>query len=170
VRALLHGAALLMVLAIAACAARGPIIDTGSKPTGVGGTIAGIVRVAVTGQPLSGRKVTAIEVGSGARYETSTATNGGYTIKVPVGRYRLELELRAGETLADQPAVTEINASDLDADRDFVVTVRPSDERSGSRTAPVSTSRVTAAARARRYGPRGEDAWSAAPSTRSGHH
>ena len=115
-----------VLVAVAACAARGPVLDTGSKPVGVGGTIAGIVRVAGSGQPLSGRKVTAIDVASGARFEVSTATNGGYTIKVPTGKYRHELELRAGETLTEQPAVTDINASDLDADRDFVVTVKPS--------------------------------------------
>lgn len=125
VRCLLDAAAAFMVIVVAACAVRGPVVDTGSKPAGVGGTIAGIVRVAGSGQPLSGRKITAIEVDSGARYETSTATNGGYTIKVPTGKYRLELELRAGESLTEQPSVTDINASDLDADRDFAVTVKP---------------------------------------------
>ena len=120
-RRLRAGAVVLMSIAMAACVARGPILDTGSKPSGVGGTIAGIVRVAGSGQPLSGRKVSAIDIDSGARYETSTAINGGYTIKVPIGKYRLEVELRAGETLEDQPSVTEINTSDLDADRDFGV-------------------------------------------------
>ena len=123
-RSLLNLAAVLAACAIAACAVRGPVLDTGSKPAGVGGTIAGIVR-AVGGQPLSGRKVTAIDVTTGARYEASTATNGGYTIKVPTGKYRIELELRAGETLSEQPSVTDINTSDLDADRDFEVTVKP---------------------------------------------
>jgi hypothetical protein len=142
VRPLLDGAAVLVALTVAACAARGPILDTGSKPVGVGGTIAGIVRVAGSGQPLSGRKVTAIEVGSGARYEASTATNGGYTIKVPTGKYRLEVELRAGETLTEQPSVTEITASDLDADRDFAITVKSSpDERPEIAIAPVPTPR-----------------------------
>jgi hypothetical protein len=124
VRSLL-GVSVLLV-AVASCAVREPILDTGAKPVGVGGTIAGIVRVAGTGQPLSARKVTAIDVGSGARYEASTAMNGGYTIKVPTGKYRLEVELRPGETLTEQPAVTNINTSDLDAGRDFVVTVKPS--------------------------------------------
>lgn len=121
------GTAVLTAAAVWACAARGPILDTGSKPANVGGTIAGVVRVAGSGEPLRGRKVSAIDAASGARYEASTATNGGYTIKVPIGRYRLEVELRAGETLAEQPPHTEINASDLDADRDFVVTVRSPD-------------------------------------------
>ena len=70
-------------------------------------------------------KVTAIEVTTGARYDTTTAINGGYTIKVPVGVYRLELELRSGETIEKAPAETRVNKSDLDAGRNFVVTVKP---------------------------------------------
>jgi hypothetical protein len=123
VRSLLNAAAALTVIVVAACAVRGPVLDTGSKPSAVGGTIAGIVSAA-GGQPLIGRKVTAIEVSSGARYETSTATNGGYTVKVPKGKYRLEVELHEGETLAEQPSPTEIDTSDLDAQRNFVVTVK----------------------------------------------
>lgn len=131
---------ILLAAAVAAgCAARGPVLDTGSKPAAVGGTIAGIVKAAGSEMPLSGRRVTAVEVTSGARYGASTAINGGYTIKVPQGTYRLELELRAGESLAAQPAVTEINASDLDAGRDFVVTVR-SDGRAAL-SAPVPAPR-----------------------------
>ena len=42
-------------------------------------------------------------------------------MKVPVGRYRLDVELRAGEALVDRPAETTINRSDLDAQRDFVI-------------------------------------------------
>ena len=119
------GALVLIVGTAAGCAARGPVLDTGSKPAGVGGTIAGIVRVAGSGTPLTGRKVTVTEIASGARFETSTATNGGYTIKVPTGKYRLEVELRPGESLAEQPGETEVNASDLDPDRNFVVAVKP---------------------------------------------
>ena len=116
-----NGLALGVVVFVSACMPRGPVIDAGSKPTGVGGTIAGIVRTAAGSAPLAGRKVTAIDVVGGARYEASTATNGGYTIKVPTGKYRLEVELRAGEAVAEQPEETEIQTSDLDADRDFVI-------------------------------------------------
>jgi hypothetical protein len=45
-------------------------------------------------------------------------------MKVPVGRYRLEVELRPGETLAERPSELEISASDLDASRNFVVAVK----------------------------------------------
>jgi hypothetical protein len=40
---------------------------------------------------------------------------------VPKGTYRLELELRPGETLQKHPGQTTINRSDLDTGRDFVV-------------------------------------------------
>lgn len=102
---------------------RGPVIDTGDKPEAVGGTIAGFVRD-TGGAPLSARKVTAIDLASGARYEASSAANGGYTMKVPRGKYRLEVELRPGETVAEQPVETEINASDLDPHRNFVIAIK----------------------------------------------
>jgi Carboxypeptidase regulatory-like domain len=118
------GLAVLVVLLGSSCMPRGPILDTGSKPASVGGTISGMVRPAGGTMSLTGRKVTAINLSSGQRFETSTAANGGYTIKVPVGKYKLEVELREGESLAAQPAETEISASDMDADRDFTITVR----------------------------------------------
>jgi hypothetical protein len=45
-------------------------------------------------------------------------------VRVPKGRYRLEVELRGGETVATQPEATEVDAGDLDAGRNFVVAVR----------------------------------------------
>jgi hypothetical protein len=56
-------------------------------------------------------------------------------MKVPPGKYRLAVELRPGEVLAEQPADTEINASDLDPSRDFVITVKPP-EAAGEPRAP----------------------------------
>jgi hypothetical protein len=98
-----------------------PIVDTGSKPTAVGGTIAGIVSTDANAA-LTGRKVTAIETVTGRRYEATTGINGGYTIKVPEGTYRLEVQLRDGERVSKQPDETRINKSDLDTRRDFVIT------------------------------------------------
>jgi hypothetical protein len=83
-----------------------------------------MVRMAPDNKPLTGRKVTAVNLADGQRIEASTAVNGGYTMKVPMGRYRLEVELRAGETLTEQPGETEIRAGDLDAQRNFVVAAK----------------------------------------------
>jgi carboxypeptidase family protein len=99
----------------------GPVIGTGPKPPAVGGTIAGIVSTTAN-DPVLGRKVTAIDTQTGARFDATTGTNGGYTIKVPVGTYRLEVELQPGETVAKHPGETRVNKSDLDPQRHFVIT------------------------------------------------
>ena len=116
--------ALVVALSVTAACAR-PIVDTGARPPGVGGTIAGTVRASGQTAPLSGRKITAVNEVTGSRYETSTAENGGYTLKVPSGTYRLEVELRQGEALESRPDTSmTVGVGDIDASRDFVVTVR----------------------------------------------
>ena len=92
------------------------VIDTDPKPS-VGGTIAGVVRSGANS--VIGRRVTAVNVTSGARFDAVTGENGGYTIKVPEGTYRLECELKPGEKVSKQPEQTQVNNSDLDAARDF---------------------------------------------------
>jgi len=112
-----------LLLLTAACHP-GPVFNTGTQS--VGGTISGTVRATGGTVPLGGRKVTAVNVATGARYDTTTSTpGGGYTIKVPEGTYRLEVELRDGEALARRPGETHINNGDLDPGRDFDVTVKP---------------------------------------------
>jgi hypothetical protein len=99
----------------------GPVIGSGDKPPSVGGTIAGIVSTDGNAA-IPGRKVTAINAATGERFEATTGVNGGYTMKVPEGTYRIDVELQAGEKLAKQPGETHINKSDLDPHRDFVIT------------------------------------------------
>ena len=91
----------------------------------VGGTVSGTVSTSEKSVGLTGRKITLTEVTSNAHYDTTTAANGGYTLQVPPGTYRIELELRPGETLEKHPSDTRVNRSDLDAGRDFIVTVKP---------------------------------------------
>src|SRR5436190_187686 len=94
-------AAMAILAATVACSMpRGPIAGTAEKPPGVGGTIAGNVTATTSTVPLAGRRVTAIDVATGARHEVSTSETGGYTIQVPKGVYRLEVELRAGERVS----------------------------------------------------------------------
>ena len=97
----------------------GPVIHTSKQP--VGGTIAGIVGTTNGTAGLSSRKVAAVDVVSGARYETTTGITGGYTIQVPEGTYRLEVETRAGERVTKQPAETRVNNGDLDSARNFEI-------------------------------------------------
>jgi hypothetical protein len=88
----------------------------------VGGTIAG--NVTATGTvPVPGRKVTATNVASRDTFDATTGTTGGYTIKVPEGTYRLDVELRPGETLSKRPEDTQVNTGDVDPGRDFDLTV-----------------------------------------------
>jgi hypothetical protein len=113
---------LAAVLLSLACHPNRPVIDPGPAPT-VEGTISGIV-TASGGAPIGGRKVTAVHTGSGAKVEASTTATGGYTMRVPPGTYRLELEMRDGETLATSPEPTEVDPGDLDAGRDFSVAIK----------------------------------------------
>jgi hypothetical protein len=100
----------------------GPVIDTSPNRAAVGGTIAGIVSTSAK-DPIPGRKVTAVNTQTGARFDATTGVNGGYTIKVPEGTYRLEVDLRPGEVVATQPGETRVNRSDLDPQRHFVITL-----------------------------------------------
>lgn len=96
-----------------------PIVG-GSVVPNPTGTISGTVTNSA-GTPLEGRRVTAIEMMTEQRYDAATAKNGGYTIKVPPGRYRMEVELRGGDQLAQQPEQTQVNVGDVDAGLDFVI-------------------------------------------------
>ena len=115
----LNAVLIIAVLSTAACHP-GPVL-TPKEP--VGGTIAGMVSTDGNAA-LAGRKVTAVEVASGARFDATTGTNGGYTIKLPEGRYRLEVELRQGEVVVKQPDETHVNKSDLDPKRNFTIGVK----------------------------------------------
>ena len=118
-RALFTPSLLFVALLLSVACHPGAIIDPDPKPS-VGGTIAGVVRSGAN--PVIGRKVTVVNVATGARFEATTGANGGYTIKVPEGTYRIDLETQAGETLSKRPDQTHVNNSDLDSARDFEVT------------------------------------------------
>jgi hypothetical protein len=107
------------MLSSLACHPARPVIDLGPRPD-VGGSISGMAS-ANDGAALGERRVVAVNMKTGARVETSTATTGGYTMQVPPGTYLLELETRAGEALVTSPDPTEVDPGDLDAGRNFVV-------------------------------------------------
>jgi hypothetical protein len=111
----------LMMLSGGCIAARHgrPIIGGSTVPNPTG-TISGDVR-STGGTPLGGRRVSAIDMSTEVHYDVTTSEGGGYTIKVPTGRYRLEVELRSGEQLAKQPGQTNITIGDVDEELDFVI-------------------------------------------------
>lgn len=79
------------------------------------GTIGGVLQGAGGGDPLPGRRVEAVNAGTGVRYSAVTNVSGGFTIQVPPGDYRLQVELREGEALSKDPGAIHVNTSDLDA-------------------------------------------------------
>lgn len=113
-----------LLLSASACSRDAVITtDPGLK---AGGTIAGIVTATDRSVPLVARQVTAVNSKTGARFDTTTGINGGYTIKVPeTGHYRIEVELRDGEVVAKGSQETDINNGDLDAGRNFEITIKP---------------------------------------------
>ena len=115
------GLALILTSSVA-CHPGQPLAGGVKQP--VGGTVSGAVSAADASVAVVGRKVTLTEISTNAHYDTTTAANGGYTIQVPPGTYRIFLELRPGEALAKHPEETSIHVSDLDARRDFVVTLK----------------------------------------------
>lgn len=117
-------ALLVGVTALALCGCRTgvPVLDRGERPATQSGTIAGHVRSSANAAVVS-RLVRAVAVATGEKFETTTNNAGTYTLKVPPGRYRLEVELRDNERVTKQPDLTDVNPSDLDPDRDFVIDV-----------------------------------------------
>ena len=111
----------VLVMLSSGCAARHgrPLVGGRTVPNPTG-TISGNVRSS-TGTPLEGRRVSAIDMATEARYDAVTSNTGGYTIKVPPGRYRLEVELLGGDQLAKQPEQTTITVGDVDEQLDFVI-------------------------------------------------
>jgi hypothetical protein len=84
------------------------------------GTIGGFLSV-VGGDRLPGRQVSAVHVTTKQRYSAITSVTGGFSLKVPPGEYRLEVDLRDGERIVKDPGVVHINKSDLDANLEIVV-------------------------------------------------
>jgi hypothetical protein len=114
-------AMLVLFMLSSGCGARHgrPLIGGSTVPNPTG-TISGSVTTS-TGTPLEGRRVSAIDMATEAHFDATTSSGGGYTIKVPPGRYRLEVELRGGDQLAQQPDQTNVNSGDVDEKMNFVV-------------------------------------------------
>ena len=99
VRLVLPPALAVAVLMNTDCHPKPPVVTTSSVT--VGGTIAGVLNGPAE-DTLGNRTVTVINLETGQRYQTTTGMNGGYSIHVPPGTYRLNIELREGEQLAKE--------------------------------------------------------------------
>jgi Carboxypeptidase regulatory-like domain len=103
-----------------ACRRGVPVVDLGPKPPAARGTITGLVH-GPGDAALPGRTVEVVNVATGEKQETTTAANGGFTIELPKGKYRLELQLHDGETLLKRPNVVDLDRGDIDSHIEFVV-------------------------------------------------
>jgi hypothetical protein len=115
-----HRVILSIALLAAGCRQGMPVYDPSEKPPTVDGTVSGRV-MSATGAPLSSLKVDLIEVRTGATHSVSSDVNGAFTVKVPPGRYRMQVELRSGERLDKPIGEIDINKSDVDANIEVVI-------------------------------------------------
>jgi hypothetical protein len=112
----------LAVLLLAGACRRGvPVVDTAPKPAIAEGTISGTVHGPEGTSPVGGRTVEIVNVDTKERHTVTTSSNGGFTIKLPPGKYRLELQLQPGETLVKHPDIVKLDRGDIDSQIEFVV-------------------------------------------------
>jgi Carboxypeptidase regulatory-like domain len=113
------------VLVLTGSGCRHPVMvaDAGPKPAEPAGTISGQLRTPGGGAPVVGRLVTAVNNANGQRFQVRTGNTGGFTLKVPPGSYRLEVELQSGEGVTGAPTDQRVGESDVDAN--IVITVGP---------------------------------------------
>jgi len=99
------------------------VADAGSKPPTPAGTISGQLQTPGNGAAVVGRTVTVINNGDGQRFQVRSNNTGGFTLRVPPGSYRIEVEQRPGEAVAGAPTDQKVGPSDIDAR--IVITVGP---------------------------------------------
>jgi hypothetical protein len=123
-----HGPATTWLLAIlvalaasSACQRGSPILDPTPRNPSADATISGSVRGPAGTAPIAGRIVHAVNVDTGALMRGATNEAGGFTFKVAPGRYRVEVTLLPGETIAEQPDVLDVEPGDLEVSADFVL-------------------------------------------------
>ena len=70
---------------------------------------------------MPGRDVVILNTDTGARHAAQTGANGGFTIQLPAGQYRVELPVRTGETLVKRPGLVNLGKGDIDSHIEFVL-------------------------------------------------
>ena len=86
----------------------------------IGGTIAGVV-TGPADVTLADRTVTVVNVETGEQYQTATGQTGGYSLRVPAGTYRLKVQLRPGEQLAEMEPTILLTTGDREIHPDVTV-------------------------------------------------
>ena len=113
--------AVVALLASGACRRGVPVVDLGPKPPDTRGTLTGTVRGPEGTSPVVGREVLILNTDTGARHAAQTGANGGFTIQLPAGTYRVELPARAGETVVKRPGLIDLGKKDNGSQIEFVL-------------------------------------------------
>lgn len=102
-RLALHASLATSILVGTGCHPKTIVVTTTSAA--IGGTIAGVVH-GPADDSLGDRTVSVVNIETGERFQTTTGPNGGYSMRVPPGTYRLEVQLRKREKLSeDNPPI-----------------------------------------------------------------
>jgi len=110
-------AIIVVALGGAACHPGQPLVETTPGKDLAPGTITGVARWPgdreewVSYHALPGRRVHAVHIGTGRRYSAVTEMTGRFSIRVPLGKYRLEIEQLDG-TVVQQETI-DINQEHL---------------------------------------------------------
>ena len=121
-----HQRLTLRLFALPAALAAGVLTGSGCHPTvtivslssaAIGGTIAGVI-IGPDAATLADRTVTAVNVETGKQYQTATGQNGGYSLHVPAGTYRVEVQLRPGEKLDEKKPMVLLSVGNGEIHKD----------------------------------------------------
>ena len=103
------------------CRRGAQVVDLGPRAPESRGTLTGTVRAAEGTSPVVRRDLQIVNTETGARHAAQTAANGGFTIQLPIGRYRIDMPLRDGETLVKRPGIVDLGTGDVDSQIEFVI-------------------------------------------------
>jgi hypothetical protein len=103
------------------CRRGAPVADTAARPRETTGTITGIIRGPEGRSAVAGRDVQVVNTETGAQHQARTGENGGFTIQVPAGKYRIDLPLKDGETLVKRPGIVSLDTAGIDSHIEFVL-------------------------------------------------
>jgi hypothetical protein len=65
--------------------------------------------------------VSIVDLKTGERRSVQTTSTGAFAIDLPAGEYRLDVDIRDGETVLKHPNVVALDAGDVDSHVEFVV-------------------------------------------------
>ena len=111
----------LVFLTIAGCR-RGLLVDTSPQAL-PDRALRGTIRGSAITVPVEGRTVEVVNVATGQRQQVTTGDTGEFSMRLTPGKYRVDVVLRAGESIFQHPGIVEVAASDSDARADFIVGV-----------------------------------------------